>query len=915
MAYLYAKKGVPYVCSFLRKYDDLGIESVDLVHAPSRFWSDMDTHEGMVEEAVDIFQVEEAPTPANLLSGLEPGDNWQSQSRRSINRLHAHFLICEDPQRRMDVREVETLSHQISLVRHILEDGNLRRVLIADEVGLGKTIEVGLILQELVSQRPELRVLYLAPARLVSNVRREFERLNLNFRQWTSEDGDARLSDPKIIASIHRAAHKPNFDKILNTKPWDVLVVDECHHLSAWSPEGGDPTVAYRLVRELIAKQPPDGYLILMSGTPHQGHRPRFENLLRLLQGEDESLDKLRGRVIYRTKDDIVDWDGHLVFPPRQVNEPLLLDLGPLHRSWLNAIHDYYNPPTTGEFLGDARRRAAGWRCAQAMQWAASSPQAGLGYLVRQAIRAGWDLNNSSLSSAIALLRPYRLGPADEPLGELFLRLKREVDRQRKEADLEDVEDEIDDFDGDWLSRKALEDLLTSGMEVMRRAGDDKWERVYNQFVVPAGDEKIVLFAQPIETVTALARYLERKTKVRPALILGGQSDFERTREVAAFWRADGPRFLVSSRAGGEGINLQVARRLVHIDVPWNPMDLEQRVGRVHRFGSNDRVIVDTILVQDSREADAYRIARAKLKLITSTLVEKERFESVFSRVMSLLSPDEMQNVMLNAPAAPFDHGDEQRLADMVQQGYKTWKDFHDKYGQQQKAIQAQNPGVLTWQDVAFFLESLGGAEKGVGFTAPSFDRSGVRSDRAEATTTVLRMGQQHYVCGDNGESLVFGPDKSVTPKLGLNLSPIASVIRKHAFPEQHCGAAYLRWPSGEAFLDGAWPDFVGILIFLRQTLRMDRKGGWLDHSNALHCYVVTEDDTVLLDSAERRRLLRGLFRASARKSPEIEASLVGKVKEAEDRLFSELRKPSNAERQAHQRHAITPLFAAMIDR
>jgi len=88
-----------------------------------------------------------------------------------------------------------------------------------------------------------------------------------------------------------------------------------------------------------------------------------------------------------------------------------------------------------------------------------------------------------------------------------------------------------------------------------------------------------------------------------------------------AFWRDDGPQFLVSSRAGGEGLNLQVARRLVHVAVPWNPMELEQRVGRVHRFKSRRTIIVDTIVVKDSREVDCYRIAREKLEEIARTLV------------------------------------------------------------------------------------------------------------------------------------------------------------------------------------------------------------------------------------------------------------------------------------------------------
>jgi len=130
---------------------------------------------------------------------LPAGENWPSHSRRSLARLHAYFLITEDPQRRLDAREVDTLAHQVSLVRHILQDENMRRVLIADEVGLGKTVEAGLLLREILEQRPEARILYLAPARLVSNVRTEFDRLKLPFRQWSAQDADGRLTDPKII--------------------------------------------------------------------------------------------------------------------------------------------------------------------------------------------------------------------------------------------------------------------------------------------------------------------------------------------------------------------------------------------------------------------------------------------------------------------------------------------------------------------------------------------------------------------------------------------------------------------------------------------------------------------------------------------------------------------------------------------
>jgi superfamily II DNA or RNA helicase len=911
---LYSKPDTPYACSVLREYEEWGLRALDLVHPPRRFWSDQKRQDVLVEEGIGSRRLKPYPTPAEILQSLPPNDSWLSQGRRSINRLHAHYLICEDPQRRMDVREVETLAHQVSLVRHVLQDESLKHVLIADEVGLGKTVEVGLILRELLAQRPSLRVLYLAPARLVSNVRREFDRLNIPFRQWAAFDGDARLSDPKIIASLHRAVHGDNFDLIIKTSPWDILIVDECHHLSAWSPDGSDPTEAYRLVRELVARQPVDGRLILMSGTPHQGHETRFENLLRFLREEDEPLQKLAGRVIYRTKDDIEDWDGHPVFPQRQVNEPLIVDLGPAHRQWIENIHDFYRPPRDTYLVGNAKRRAAGWRCAQAMQWAASSPQAGLGYLVRQAIRAGWDLQNSILRSAIASLRPYRLGPEDELIDQLFERIKKEVDRQQRDADVEDIEERTEGGGQDRLSTSGLEELLIEGISLVQEAGDEKWQFIQRALLDQAGSEKVVLFAQPIETVSALARYLERTTGHKPAIIIGGQSDAERTKEVESFWRADGPQYLVSSRAGGEGINLQVARRLIHIDVPWNPMDMEQRVGRVHRFGSRETIIIDTVVVKDSREADAYRIAREKLRTITATLVERERFESVFSRVMSLLSQDELQSVLMNEPSTPFDAQDEQRLSDMVQEGFRAWKDFHHRFSEQQKSIQRQNPGLLTWDDVVFFLEELGGAKRMPGYKRQRFVRQGKTVTYVSEDANVLGLANgQSYVCGEHGEELVYGPDGSITLKLGLNLKPVSELLRKYAFPDQACGAAHLRWPADTDLPSGIASLPLGVCIFLRQTLQKDRMGGWLEQGHTLYCYIKGVDSDNEVTGDDKRHLLRGLFRATVRKTAEQTEDLVQGLMAMERKEAERLRRPSDEELTNQIRHAVAPLFTAIL--
>lgn len=914
--YLLSKAESPLPYALLREYDDFGLDAVDIVAPPRRFWSDQEMTEGCVEVGLQANRVQSLTSPATLLSGLPPGENWSAHSRRSIARLQAHFLLCEDPQRRMDAREVETLSHQVSLVRHVLQNESLRRVMIADEVGLGKTVEAGLIIRELLEQRPELRILYLAPARLVNNVLSEFDRLRLPFRRWSAQGADARLTDSMIVASIHRAVHKGHFDSIAQSKPWDLIVVDECHHLSAWEQDGGKPSQAYKLVQALIERQGDSGRVILMSGTPHQGHQTRFENLLALLKSAGEDSRMLTGRVIYRTKDDIRDWDGNPVFPNRQVNEPVIVNLGPQHRAWMDAIHDFYRPPQESS-MGQARRRATGWRCAQAMQWAASSPQAGLGYLTRQAIRANWMASDPTLREALSSLRPYRLGSPDEPVDALYKRIYAEIDRQDSDDDVDDIEDFIPGDPRDGVSAAGLRSLISQGIDLVRGAGDDKWLIIWNQLLASIGTEKAVLFAQPIETVSALARFLERATGRAPAIIIGGQDDTQRQQQVSAFKRLDGPQFLVSSRAGGEGINLQVSRRLIHIDVPWNPMDMEQRVGRVHRFGSKETIIVDTVVVEDSREADAFRIAREKLKLITRTLVEPERFEAVFSRVMCLVSQDELQDLMLNNSAAPFSDADQDRLATMVQNGFQAWKRFHDRFGDQQRSMQSQNPGLLRWEDVAAFFEQYANAVPEPGHKTTRFRRSGTGVSRVEEDATVFCFQSgEAFLFDEHSDALVYGPDGNPTPKFGLNRPEAAEVLRRVAFPSQFAGAAWLRWPDDAPLPNGLIGGAFGVLVLLKQTLRRDTSGFWTEIGQSLHSYLITADSCREETDESRATLLRAVFRSGIRKGPDTDSHLLVDNLCRQEILHCEtLRQPTPEELENKVRHAVTPLFAAIWSR
>jgi hypothetical protein len=159
--------------------------------------------------------------------------------------------------------------------------------------------------------------------------------------------------------------------------------------------------------------------------------------------------------------------------------------------------------------MSGAKSRAAGWAKGLALQWASSSVQAGLGFLARLAMRRlNWTLENVSLRRALTALRPYRGGPRDEPVESLYARLVLQMGNQTLEL-LEDDEDDDSDDDAPWRpDPSALSDLLVAGVKLLGTpVAQAKWEAVCRLIDAAEGD-KIVLFAQPVETVTTVADFL-----------------------------------------------------------------------------------------------------------------------------------------------------------------------------------------------------------------------------------------------------------------------------------------------------------------------------------------------------------------------------------------------------------------------
>jgi hypothetical protein len=422
----------------------------------------------------------------------------------------------------------------------------------------------------------------------------------------------------------------------------------------------------------------------------------------------------------------------------------------------------------------------------------------------------------------------------------------------------------------------------------------------------------VVLFAQPIETVTALCSYLQRKSGKRPALIVGNQDDIERTREIESFWTEDGPQYLVSSRAGGEGLNLQIARRLVHVDVPWNPMEMEQRVGRVHRFKSRRTILVDTLVTKNSREADVYTVAREKLERIAHNLASPERSEAVFARVMALVPPDELLQVMGRGPLSPLSPEDRSDVERLVSAGFDRWSEFDKAHRSERGKIRALDAGQATWEDVGRIARDHLGAIPVQGYTALRFlHRDDEVVDASEAAS-VLRIGDKEVAVGDYGGMPISGPSGSEVKLLGINTEEISTLLRRFAFGERRAGAAHVRWEAELPFYSDAPHSTFGLLFFARQTLRLAGLNP-AQLALTLHAFVIHGEKNEELEPHARAAVVRRLLDATVRQRPADDVSaLITRIGTVEAELIQQLARPTSIELETQVRHAVFPLLAVV---
>ncbi|MCF4150288.1 SNF2-related protein [Dethiosulfovibrio sp. F2B] len=527
------------------------------------------------------------------------------------------------------------LPHQIHALSRAISSDRVR-YLLADEVGLGKTIEAGLVMRELKLRGLVRRTLVVAPKSLamqwVSEMSTHF---NESFSLVNPSDLDAleRLERPgqyvigktdhisdynpwmrfsqaivtldsvKPIARRRgwskekiRAYNRNRYERLVQGQ-WDLIVVDESHRMGGST----DQVARYKLGQGLAEAAP---YLLLLSATPHQGKSDAFQRLMSLLDPmafpdlESVTRDKVSEFVIRTEKRKAVTAEGKPLFLPR-ITQTLGVDLerNPAQVALYDAVTDYVKKGYNRAIKD--RKPHIGFLMVLLQRIVTSSSYA---------IRCTLERRLHALEN----LRETHASPGEEELedftdldGQTQLDLLVEVNEPGRAKEMAEV--------------NALLDLARSA-EI---AGPDvKTEALMSLIFQLQGEEnddqlKLLIFTEFVPTQVMLQTFLEERGI--PCAILNGSMSMDERRMAQRDFR-DNARILISTDAGGEGLNLQFCHVVVNYDLPWNPMRIEQRIGRVDRIGQSKIVRAVNFLYENSVEGRVREVIQTKLSIILNEM-------------------------------------------------------------------------------------------------------------------------------------------------------------------------------------------------------------------------------------------------------------------------------------------------------
>ena len=508
------------------------------------------------------------------------------------------------------------LPHQLHVLNRAMETNNIRYIL-ADEVGLGKTIEAGMIIRELKSRGLVSRILVVCPTGLVTQWASEMqEKFHEKFqvilpsdydtiRRLTDNDDvygqfDQVISPMDSIKPIEKHAgwseekvEKYNEERIYSiiNSGWDLIIIDEAHRVAGSSGE-----VARYKLGNLLAQASP--YLLLLSATPHNGKTEPFLRLIRLLDADafPNAKSIVREQVapfLIRTeKREAIDNNGNLLFKNRIMHLVTISwdDRNNLQRELYEMVSSYV-AKTYNKALRNRKKNMCLIFLLIIMQRMVTSSTAA----IRQ-----------SLERRLNVLLEQRTC-----VGNL-----REEDLD--ELNIEDgVEDALEAISLDMeLEIEELKQIISLAKQAQFQNQDAKVEPLLNEIDAILSEDrtqKVIIFTEFVATQTYLQELLVNRGYT-VTILNGGMSIDERNAAMQEFKTSTS--IFISTDAGGEGLNLQFANIIINYDLPWNPMKIEQRCGRVDRIGQQRDVHIYNFIVGETVENRVREVLEEKLSVI-----------------------------------------------------------------------------------------------------------------------------------------------------------------------------------------------------------------------------------------------------------------------------------------------------------
>lgn len=528
---------------------------------------------------------------------------------------------------------VQLLPHQLWVCRQVTQHWPTRW-LVADDVGLGKTIEAGLILMPLMATGRIRRLLILAPARLVPQWRARLKSMfDIRLQEYTREQDRGKTSfwdtASQVVASFHTLRQPAVRDRLLQAEPWDMVMVDEAHHFQA---QERISTQTYDLLRELQERDRIQS-LVLFTGTPHRGKDFGFLALMRLVRPDlfdpkkpvQDQLPQLRQAMIRNNKALVTDLQGRKLFQPVHTKT--------VDYAYTPAEASFYD--TMSQFILDGR--------AYALSLTGREQSARMLLLI-----ALQKLAASSIAAIRSALERRRamLADAADRVSEKMLEEAETLDEAAEQEEAAPDQIALTLIQGEV---ERLDELIALAREIRT---ESKIERLIEliETELPKG-EPLLLFTEYKATQALVIAALEARFGQGCAGFINGDERLAvrepdasvrvRTlsREVAADeFNSGRTRFLVSTEAGGEGIDLQErCATLVHVDLPWNPMRLHQRVGRLNRYGQKRVVSVFLLRNPATVEARIWALLEEKLARIQAALsASMEEAEDIAQLVIGM---------------------------------------------------------------------------------------------------------------------------------------------------------------------------------------------------------------------------------------------------------------------------------------